>query len=101
MSKYQRASDEELREAGFDPQWIAEDDPEQEGPYSVYHSFEEACPCCGSRADGWLILDRSRALAIGTTHYGDNGQCDAEEEARTLNQTWLLGHDAGRKTAPF
>lgn len=88
--QYQRASDEELREAGYDPQWIAERDPE-EGPYHAYHVFDLTCGCCGGSTAGWTVLNVSTATGIGRDWLGDEGECEAEDHASDLNAAWRAG----------
>ena len=87
---YRRASDEELKEEGYDPSWIMERDPE-EGPYHVVRVFDETCPCCGWATSAHTVLNVATATGIGQNWFGDNGECDAEEHASALNAAWRAG----------
>lgn len=93
---YKRASDEELREAGYDPAWIAERDPE-EGPFHVYRDNNGACPCCGGTSAAWTVLNVSTATGIGQDWHGDEGETEAEEHASALNGAWSAGFAAASR----
>lgn len=88
--QYQRASDAELLEAGWDPKWIAARDPE-EGPYFAVHVFGLSCSCCGGSTDGWTVLNVETATGIGRDWLGDEAECEAEEHASALNGAWRAG----------
>lgn len=90
MVDYRRASDDELREAGFDPTWIAEGSPE-DGPYYAVRTFGNVCPCCSGETSAWTVLNVATAMGIGQDWFGDNAECDAEEHASALNHAWREG----------
>lgn len=96
--KYERASDEELRENGYDPKCIDSsddiDDPEREGPYAVYRDAEALCPCCSGQTEGWTVVNLMTATGVGQDWFGDNGMCEAEEHADALNHAWLAGYES-------
>jgi hypothetical protein len=93
MTKFHKVSDEELREAGFDPEWISPD-PDQEGPYAVFRDPHATCGQCGSLTSGWSVVDLQTATACSTTWSHDNGEVDAAEHAGMLNAAWLKGYTA-------
>lgn len=95
---YQRASDEALREAGWDPHFIAKRDPD-EGPYFAARIFDVDCPCCSGKTSAWTVLNVQTATGIGRDWFGDNGECDAEEHASMLNGAWREGVGAARGLA--
>lgn len=89
---FQRASDEELKDAGFDPSWISLLN-DLEVPYAAYHFFNGVCPHCGSQESGWGVVNIQTATGHSQEWYGDNAECDAEETAAMLNGAWKEGRD--------
>jgi hypothetical protein len=89
---FSRASDEELRAAGFDPTWIAEHDGE--GPYAPIR-IETTCGCCGSAAFGWTVVNLEDAIGHSQEWTHDEGETDAHETASLLNGAWRRGHQSG------
>ena len=97
MTLYNRASDEMLREAGIDPSWVDSiDDPkiERDGPYAVYRDTKALCPCCSGQTHGWCVINLETCSLGSATHFGDNGQCKAEEETEALNAAWVQGYES-------
>jgi hypothetical protein len=95
----ERASDDLFREHGYDPQWIQEDD-EREGPYAAIRVFNEACPCCGGTASGWTVINLITAVGAGSARFGDDAECDAQEQAFALNTAWIQGRAYQLERAP-
>ena len=83
------ASDEELRENGYDPAWIAEDE-DREGPYAAIR-IDTICGCCGGKTLGWTVINLMTATGIGCEWTHDDAQIDAEEDANARNAAWLEG----------
>lgn len=77
-----------LREAGWEPEWFSDDG---DGPYVACHVFNETCPCCFGKVDGWTVVNVTTETGHSQTWYGDNAQCDAEEVAGMLNAAWHQG----------
>lgn len=96
-----RKTDEELREAGWDPDWIDAEFEAEGCPYVPCRDPDagEECFRCSARAGGWTVLDLSDAASIGTTWNGENGQEEAADTAKMLNLAWLHGLNHGRSTA--
>lgn len=91
---YQRASDEDLRKAGYDPEWIiahAQGDPD--GPYFAVCISKPICPACGQGGAEWTVLNVQTAIGGSHSWYGANAQYDAEEHAADLNAAWYEGFD--------
>lgn len=92
---YQRASNEELRENGFDPEWIAEN-PDREGPYAAI-GIKTTCPCCYGDARGWTVVNLATATGISQDWTHDEAQIEALEKENELNGTWTEGYQAGQR----
>ena len=90
-----RATDDELREAGFDPQWIAPHEGE-EGPFAPVRIFGLTCGCCGGSTSGWTVVNLETATGISTDWTHDEAETEADEHASMLNGAWLQGR-RGRK----
>ncbi len=90
-TSWARATDEEMKEAGYDPKWISERDADEDGPYMVCRVFGEQCPCCHGQTDGFAVLNTQSPPSARTTFYGEEGEVNAEEHARLLNAVWLDG----------
>lgn len=88
---FNRASDDELTEAGFDPKWVAELGDDIDGPYVPYRFFNGNCPCCGAKEGGWTVLNIQTATSHSQEFYGDNAECEADEIASMLNRAWKDG----------
>ncbi len=90
-TSWARATDEEMKEAGYDPKWISERDADEDGPYMVCRVSGEQCPCCHGQTDGFAVLNTQSPPSAVTTFYGEEGEVNAEEHARLLNAVWLDG----------
>ena len=93
--KFKPASDDELRENGWDPKWIVPD-PDREGPYAVTREKDAVCGQCGNTTLGWSVINLATATGCGVTWTHDDGEVDAQEHASMLNYAWLEGHAAAR-----
>ncbi len=97
MRLFTRVSDDELRDAGWNPTGISEPDSD-DGPYAAILTHDSACHRCGSKASAWSVISLETATGIGTEWQGDNAECEAEETAASLNAAWLKGrHTALRR----
>lgn len=91
--KFKRVSDDILRDAGWEPEWIVQDEDE-EGPFAVCR-IKTLCRCCGHETSGWTVLDLASATGSGPEWSDDNGEVNATEHAAMLNNVWVQGHWTG------
>lgn len=91
--KFRPASDDELRAAGWDPQWIVRNQ-ECDGPYAVAAEKDAVCPCCSGTITGWTVVNLATATGIGISWTHKEAQVDAAECASQLNAVWLEGYAA-------
>jgi hypothetical protein len=96
VTKFIRASREQLMAAGWDSTHVLANDA-QEGPYAIVKDFDGVCQCCNSRAPQWTVLNIATAVGISETWGGANGESEADETASMLNAAWLEGYAAGIK----
>lgn len=87
---FTRASDDELREAGFDPAWITPHEGE-DGPYATYHFFNGICPCCSGKSAGWTVVNIETAAGHSAEWHDAEAETEAHETASMLNSAWLMG----------
>lgn len=91
-----RKTDEELRQAGWDPEWIDGEYEAEGAPYVPCRDPDagEKCLHCTVRAGGWTVLDLSDAASIGTTWTHADALVEACEMTAMLNRAWLRGRAA-------
>lgn len=78
---FERASDEELRENGWDPTRIEHDSEGGVGPYAVTRSVF-----------GWAVVNLETATGAGVEWTHEDGEVDATEHANALNAAWVAGY---------
>jgi hypothetical protein len=93
VAKYQRISDADFRESGWDPAQFVEDE-DQEGPFAVARLNNATCGCCGGGTTGYTVVNLSTAVGFSQDWTGDNGEVDAQEHAQFLNGAWLQGYSS-------
>ena len=87
---FKRVTDDELREAGFDPTWLASYEGE-DGPYTPIRVFGLSCGCCGGETGGWTVVDLETAVGISTDWTHAEAEAEAHEHASMLNAAWAQG----------
>lgn len=95
-AKFAPASDEELREAGYDPDWIFSPGDDEEGPFRVYRDNGGVCGHCGGTTPSFMVLNLETAMGGSTEWHGENGEIEAQETAGILNQAWLSGYQSAQ-----
>ena len=87
---YERVSDEELRENGWDPAWIQTEEDDV-GPYAVTRENTN-CGHCGNNVFGWTVIDLETATGVSVSWTHEDGEIDAREHAAALNAAWVAGY---------
>jgi hypothetical protein len=93
VAKYQRVSDADFRENGWDPAQFVEDE-DQEGPFAVARLNNAICGCCGGGTTGYTVVNLSTAVGFSQDWTGGNGEVAAQEHAQFLNAAWLQGYSS-------
>jgi hypothetical protein len=93
VAKYQRVSDADFRENGWDPAQFVEDE-DQEGPFAVARLNNAICMCCGGGTTGYTVVNLSTAVGFSQDWTGDNGEVATQEHAQFLNAAWLQGYSS-------
>jgi len=92
--KFQRASDDELRECGWDPAQIDAHDDGEEGPFVVARISNAVCGQCGHATVAWTVVNLATATGISEEWTHGDAECDADEKASELNAAWLAGYES-------
>ena len=93
--KFRAASDEELRESGWDPASILED-PDREGPYAAAR-IATTCGHCGAATVGYTVVNLATATGIGREWADPEAETEAWDEAAARNGAWLEGFTAANR----
>lgn len=92
--RFKQVSDDELRDAGFDPACLDPQDDDPEGPYAPIRVPSGAsCHHCGGPTLGYTVVDLSTATGIEAEWTHDDGMVDAQEKADELNRAWSRGYE--------